>query len=156
MPSYRLEEHKGCRAMASLAHRSVVPTNEKAVVKIGLSLGMPPRFYGRISAGSGLVFIDIGEGFIDKDYRGEVGVTLFNCANENFDLEMVDKVSRLMFKKIISSEMVEVESLYIAARGIKEYGNIGIQSISQGTKTRNEKLSESSQSSIDRIFSECQ
>ena len=66
------------RAVAQVA---VVPTHGKCLVKIGLAMALPPGCYGRIAPRSGLAlekFIDVGAGVIDVDYRGEVGVILFN------------------------------------------------------------------------------
>ena len=60
---------------------AVVPAHGKCLVKIGLAMGLPSGYYGRVAPRSGLAlkpFIDVGAGIIDADYRGEVGVILFN------------------------------------------------------------------------------
>ena len=57
----------------------------------------------RIAPRSGLAlkkFIDVGAGFIDTDYRGEVGVILFNFGKEDFVVNMEDRIAQLIFEKI--------------------------------------------------------
>ena len=63
------------------AQSAIVPAHGKCVVKTGICLSMPPGWYGRICSRSGLAlkkFIDVGAGVVDRHYRGEVGVILFN------------------------------------------------------------------------------
>ena len=69
------------------AQAAVVPAHGKCLVKIGLAMDLPPSCYDRIAPRSGLAlkkFIDVGAGVIDSDYRGEIGVILFNFGNEDF------------------------------------------------------------------------
>ena len=57
-------------------------------------------------------FIDVGAGVIDADYRGEVGVILFNFGEEDFVVNMGDRIAQLIFEKIktpIVKEMNELE-----------------------------------------------
>jgi len=57
------------------------------VVKTGLQIAIPPGTYARVAPRSGLAvkhFIDTGAGVVDEDYRGEVGVVLFNHADTPF------------------------------------------------------------------------
>jgi dUTP pyrophosphatase len=47
-------------------------------------LKIPSGNYGRVAPRSGLAvknFIDVGAGVIDEDYRGELGVVLFNFSD---------------------------------------------------------------------------
>ena len=71
-------------------------------MKTGLSMALPPGCYGRIAPRSGLAlkkFIDIGAGVIDSDYRGELGVILFNFGDEDFVVNMGDRIAQLILKK---------------------------------------------------------
>lgn len=50
-------------------------------MKTGLQIKCPVGTYGRIAPRSGLAWkshIDVGAGVVDADYRGDVGVVLFN------------------------------------------------------------------------------
>lgn len=69
------------------AYDCTVPANNKAVIKTGLSIAIPAGTYARVAPRSGLAvkhFIDTGAGVVDEDYRGEVGVVLFNHSNVDF------------------------------------------------------------------------
>ena len=69
------------------AQTAVVPANGKVLVKTDLSMVLPPGCYDR----SGLAlkkFIDVAAGVMDADYRGELGVILFNFGSEDFAVNM--------------------------------------------------------------------
>ena len=69
------------------AQDTYIPARGKAVVKTGLSIAIPAETYARVAPRSGLAvkhFIDTGAGVVDEDYRGEVGVVLFNHSNVDF------------------------------------------------------------------------
>lgn len=73
------------------AQDTYIPARGKAVVKTGLSIAIPAETYARIAPRSGLAvkhFIDTGAGVVDEDYRGEVGVVLFNHSNVDFQGEL--------------------------------------------------------------------
>ena len=73
-----------------------IPAHGKSIVKTGLvtnfkkAIKVPTGNYGRIAPRSGLAvknFIDVGAGVIDEDYRGEVGVVLFNFSDIPFQVK---------------------------------------------------------------------
>ena len=45
-------------------------------------------------------FIDVGAEVVDVDYRGELGIVLFNFSDTDFQINMGDKVAQLIFEKI--------------------------------------------------------
>ena len=59
--------------------RTVVPTD--------LSLAIPEGYYGRVAPRSGLAvkhFLDVGAGVVDADYRGQLGVVMFNFSGTDY------------------------------------------------------------------------
>ena len=74
----------------------VVPTHGKVLVKIGLSMALPPGCYGRIAPRSALLlknFIDVGAEVVDGDYREELGVIVFKSGEEDFLVNMADNIA---------------------------------------------------------------
>lgn len=64
-----------------------IPAKGKAIVPTDISIAVPQGCYGRVAPRSGLAvknFIDVGAGVIDADYRGPVGVVLFNFSDTAF------------------------------------------------------------------------
>jgi dUTP pyrophosphatase len=61
----------------------------------------PAGTYGRIAPRSGLAWknsIDVGAGVIDEDYRGNVGVILFNHGDKDFDIKAGDRVAQVRLR----------------------------------------------------------
>ena len=80
----------------SAAQTAVIPAYDKCLVKTCLHIALPSGCYGRIAPRSGLAiknFIDVGAGVVDADYRGEVGVILFNFSNDSFVINMGDRIA---------------------------------------------------------------
>ena len=124
---------KGTSASAgynlAVAQSAVVPAHGKCLVKTGLTLAMPPDCYGRIAPRSGLAlkrFIDVGAGVIKSDYRGEIGVILFNFGEEDFVVNMGDRIAQLIFEKIKTPKIKELDSLEGSGRGDQGYGSTGV------------------------------
>ena len=64
-----------------------VPAKGKAIVATDFSIAVPIGTYGRVAPRSGLAvknFIDVGAGVVDADYRGPLGVVLFNFSEVDF------------------------------------------------------------------------
>ena len=65
----------------SSAQDTVIQAGARGLVKTDISVACPPGTYARIAPRSGLAVkkgIDVGAGVVDADYRGPVGVVLFN------------------------------------------------------------------------------
>jgi len=98
-----------------------------------LSLAVPDGHYGRIAPRSGLAMkkgINVGAGVIDSDYRGKVGVMLFNHSNDVFELKVGDRIAQLILERISTPPVEEVESLETTARGQGGFGSTGSEALS--------------------------
>ena len=72
-------------------------------------------------------FIDVGAGVVDEDYRGPLGVVLFNHANADFEVKQGDRIAQLICEKIVYPELVEVEDLDQTERGEGGFGSTGVK-----------------------------
>ena len=111
------------------AYDTVVPARGKAIVKTGLAIAIPENTYARIAPRSGLAvkkFIDTGAGVVDYDYRGEVGVVLFNHAEEDFEVKKGDRIAQLILERISMAEAVEATELFDTERGAGGFGSTGV------------------------------
>ncbi|KAF0880466.1 DUT protein, partial [Crocuta crocuta] len=133
----RLSEHataptKGSARAAGYdlysAYDYTVPPMEKALVKTDIQIALPSGCYGRIAPRSGLAakhFIDVGAGVIDEDYRGNVGVVLFNFGKEKFEVKKGDRIAQLICERIFYPEIEEVQVLDDTERGSGGFGSTG-------------------------------
>jgi dUTP pyrophosphatase len=107
----------------------IVPAKGKALVKTDISLAIPVGHYGRLAPRSGLAhknFIDVGAGVIDCDYRGPLGVILFNFSDDNFKVSEGDRIAQLIIEKISTPDVEEVEDLDMTIRNENGFGSTGI------------------------------
>ncbi|NXA64751.1 DUT protein, partial [Mohoua ochrocephala] len=110
------------------AYDCVIPPMEKAIVKTDIQIALPSGCYGRVAPRSGLAakhFIDVGAGVIDEDYRGNVGVVLFNFGKETFEVKKGDRIAQLICERIYYPELEEVEALDDTERGEGGFGSTG-------------------------------
>ncbi|XP_003471906.1 deoxyuridine 5'-triphosphate nucleotidohydrolase, mitochondrial isoform X2 [Cavia porcellus] len=110
------------------AYDYTIPSMEKALVKTDIQIGLPSGCYGRVAPRSGLAtkyFIDVGAGVIDEDYRGNVGVVLFNFGKEKFEVKKGDRIAQLICERIYYPEIEEVEGLDSTERGSGGFGSTG-------------------------------
>ncbi|XP_054858757.1 deoxyuridine 5'-triphosphate nucleotidohydrolase, mitochondrial isoform X2 [Eublepharis macularius] len=110
------------------AYDSEIPPLGKAVVKTDIQISLPSGCYGRVAPRSGLAanhFIDVGAGVIDEDYRGNVGVVLFNFGKETFKVKRGDRIAQLICERIYYPELEEVQVLDDTERGSGGFGSTG-------------------------------
>ncbi|KAG2546947.1 deoxyuridine 5'-triphosphate nucleotidohydrolase-like [Panicum virgatum] len=113
----------------SSAAEMVVPARGKALVPTDLSIAIPEGTYARIAPRSGLALkhsIDVGAGVIDADYRGPVGVILFNHSDADFAVKPGDRIAQMIIEVIATPEVAEVEDLDATVRGEGGFGSTGV------------------------------
>jgi len=109
-----------------------VPAKGKFLVSTGLQIAPPAGHYARIAPRSGLaskLFIDVGAGVVDGDYRGEVKVLLFNFSDTEFEVKKGDRIAQLICEKYAHVEIVETDSLEETERGSGGFGSTGTGTI---------------------------
>jgi len=65
-------------------------------------------------------------GTIDADYRGEIGVILFNFSDTPFAVHRGDRIAQMVISKQERARFEEVETLSSTARGAGGFGHTGV------------------------------
>ena len=100
-----------------------------------LAMAIPFGYYGRLASRSSLALknmIEVGAGVIDADYRGAVGVVLFNYGPEDFHVKRGDRIAQLILEQAAVPEIRYVDELDDAYRetggtyrGVGGFGSTG-------------------------------
>jgi len=89
---------------------------------------LPEGVYGRIAPRSGLALkfgMDVGAGVIDRDYRGEIGVILFNHSARAKVIDKGDRIAQLILEKVDYCDPMEVDALSLTKRAEGGFGSTG-------------------------------
>lgn len=108
---------------------SELAPKSRACIPTGLKVVLPEGTYGRIAPRSGLAMrygIDVGAGVVDQDYRGYIGVVLFNHGDTPFKFEAGTRIAQLIVTPYLDCTpkegIVEVEG----ERGASGFGSTGV------------------------------
>lgn len=100
-----------------------------AVVPVGLQLAdLQEGYWFRIEGRSGLGFkygIQPHFGIIDNQYRGDLGVKLYNFGANDYQIKAGDKIAQIIFYPIVEAKMAFTDTISVTERGEKGFGSSG-------------------------------
>jgi dUTP pyrophosphatase len=102
---------------------------QRILVPLDISIELPKGTFGHILPRSGLALkngIHVGAGVIDEDYRGNVGVLLFNLGNTPFVFKAGDRIAQLVIKSYENVNLVQKAKLDDSQRGNGGFGSTGV------------------------------
>jgi len=106
-----------------------IPAKGSNIVPVGLTVAyIQHGYYFIISPRSGLGFkydIQPHLGRIDNQYRGDIGVKLFNFSNTYYEVKIGDRIAQLEFHKLIQPKFEWAENIEESERGAKGFGSSG-------------------------------
>ena len=101
---------------------------ERRLIPTGLSIEIPPGYYGRVAPRSGLAVrhgIDTLAGVIDSDYRGEVRVLLINLGDLPVSFNAADRIAQLIIETAAQCDYLRADELDETERGDGGFGSTG-------------------------------
>jgi dUTP pyrophosphatase len=105
-----------------------IESNKLGRVRTGVFLTCPIGTYGRIAPRSGLAYknqIDVFAGVIDRDYKNEIMVLLFNHSSNVFKIKKNDRIAQLIFENITHPTFNIVTDLDLDGNRIGGFGSTG-------------------------------
>ena len=104
---------------------------EWALVKTGFCMELPSGYEAQVRSKSGLslksgIIVLNSPGTIDENYRGEVGVIVFNVSTNPYKIEKHQKIAQMVINKVEHLDVIEVEEISNTSRGLGGFGSTGL------------------------------
>ena len=130
LPEYATSQSAGLDLRANIDAPVTLKPLERAIISTGLHIALEPGFEAQVRPRSGLaakygVTVLNSPGTIDADYRGDIGVILCNCSNQDFVVEDGERIAQLVVAKHETVEWKAVDVLSDTDRGAGGFGHTG-------------------------------
>jgi dUTP pyrophosphatase len=132
VPHYQTEHSAGVDLYAAVDNDAVIEAGKWKLIPTGIAVAIPEGYEGQVRPRSGLALKHgIGmlnaPGTIDADYRGEIGVILFNFSERPFTVRRGDRIAQMVFSRLVKATFENVEELSVTARGAGGFGHTGVK-----------------------------
>jgi len=132
VPQYQTEHAAGVDLYAAVDQDLIIGPGQWKLVPTGIAVAIPEGYEGQVRPRSGLslkhgIGMLNGPGTIDADYRGEIGIILFNFSDRPFPVRRGDRIAQLVFAKLTKAEFRKVDALTGTARGSGGFGHTGVK-----------------------------
>lgn len=113
-----------------------IPARQKKIIRTGISIQLPEcqipnHIYAvKLISRSGLSAkhnAEVGAGLIDLDYRGEVGVILYNHGDHELEVAVGDRIAQAIILPVATFDVEIVSDLTRTDRGVGGFGSTGMQ-----------------------------
>lgn len=132
LPEYATSMSAGFDLRANLEEPVTLKAGDRILIGTGLFIALEPGYEAQVRPRSGLalkkgITVLNAPGTIDADYRGEVGVILYNTSKEDFIIEPGERIAQMVIAKYEQISWEQVEVLDETERGDGGYGHTGVK-----------------------------
>jgi dUTP pyrophosphatase len=130
LPGYHTEGASGLDLYAAIDGAVTVNPGEVELISTGIRISIPSGYEGQVRPRSGLALkhgigVLNSPGTIDSDYRGVVGVILFNFGREPFVVKRGDRIAQLVISRVEKVTFSISEKLNTSGRESGGFGSTG-------------------------------
>ena len=128
LPEYATSMSAGFDLRANLEEPITLKAGDRMLIGTGLFIALEPGYEAQVRPRSGLalkkgITVLNAPGTIDADYRGEIGVILYNTSKEDFIIEPGERIAQMVIAKYEQISWEQVEVLDETERGNGGYGH---------------------------------
>ena len=135
IPAYATQGAAGMDLHADLGDvegQITLAPGERRVVKTGIGMALPVSLEGQVRPRSGLaakhgITVLNAPGTIDSDYRGDIGVILYNASHQQFVVRHGDRIAQFVIAPVVQVRLEEVDALDATERGEGGFGSTGMR-----------------------------
>lgn len=108
-----------------------VKPGKHRLVETNIAIELPFGYEAQVRSRSGLalkkgIFVLNSPGTIDSDYRGGIGVILFNTGEDDFWIKPGDRIAQLVIAAVPRAEFVQTGVIDATQRGAGGFGSTGV------------------------------
>lgn len=128
VPKYQTEGSAGMDLHSS--EKVVMKPLERKLIDTGINIKIPEGCEGQVRPRSGMswkhgITVLNSPGTIDQDYRGPLKVMLINLSDENYEINVGDRIAQLVIAKYEKVSTLEKKELSTSERGDGGFGSTG-------------------------------
>lgn len=127
-PEYKTSCSAGCDLKALITSPIVMQPFSRMFIHTGIRIALPEGYEAQVRGRSGLnrdFGIICPTGTIDSDYRGEIGVVIYNMGATPYLITPGQRIAQLVISPVVQAEWVQVEALEETERGAGGFGSTG-------------------------------
>ena len=128
LPNYQSKDAAGCDMIYSGEQPITLLPLNRAFIHTGVHIAIPEGYEAQVRGRSGLNKnhgIVVPTGTIDADYRGEIGVVVYNLSRVPFSIHPGDRIAQLVICPVIQADWQQVDQLDKTDRGDRGFGSTG-------------------------------
>lgn len=130
LPEYATPMSAGFDLRANLTGPVTLKAGDRMLIGTGLYIALEPGYEAQVRPRSGLalkkgITVLNAPGTVDADYRGEVGVILYNASNEDFEIVPGERIAQMVIARYERIEWEETDTLDETERGAGGFGHSG-------------------------------
>lgn len=106
-----------------------IPAGSRCKVALGFAVELPDSYEIVTRGRSGLATkecVDVIEGTIDSDYRGEIHAIVANNGKGSFTVKDGDRIAQIAIREVPEISFIETDSLSETERGDNGFGSTGV------------------------------
>ena len=129
LPEYKTAGAAAVDLIADTRDGTVIYAGETVIINTGIAVEVPPGYAAKVMPRSGQALralqVANSPGLIDEDYRGELGVILYNASDAAISLKQYERIAQLMFVPYVKAAFQVVTELSDTSRGTGGFGHTG-------------------------------
>lgn len=130
LPEYATPMSAGFDLRANLTGPVTLKAGDRMLVGTGLYIALEPGYEAQVRPRSGLalkkgITVLNAPGTVDADYRGEVGVILYNASSKDFEIIPGERIAQMVIARYERIEWEETDTLDETERGAGGFGHSG-------------------------------
>lgn len=127
VPVYQSKDAAGCD-LVNIGESVTLYPLDRAMFPTGVHISLPEGYEAQVRGRSGLnrdhgIVVPVGT--IDADYRGDIGVVVYNLSREPYTIHPGDRIAQLVICPVIQADWQQVDHLDKTDRWENGFGSTG-------------------------------